>query len=211
MSSVTADNAVLHALRVCGFATTTRLAEYLRVPDDHAEALATGCAAEGLARYRDGRIKGWLLTDAGRERHEQQIASARVDDGWQERVMAGYTVFVGHNRDLKQICTAWQLRTLPDGTTEVNDHSDREYDDGVVERLATHHRRCDSMFIQLREGLTRFDGYRHRLDEALERLSTGEAAAFATPMSASYHCVWMELHQDLLITLGRERDEADGH
>jgi hypothetical protein len=67
------------------------------------------------------------------------------------------------------------------------------------------------MFGLLSEGLSRFRGYQERLPAALERLEKGDTAAFATPMSASYHCVWMELHQDLLLTLGRERDEADGH
>jgi len=30
-------------------------------------------------------------------------------------------------------------------------------------------------------------------------------------MSGSYHDLWMELHQDLMCTLGRERTAADGH
>jgi hypothetical protein len=30
-------------------------------------------------------------------------------------------------------------------------------------------------------------------------------------MSASYHDVWMELHEDFLLTLGRDREAADGH
>jgi len=67
------------------------------------------------------------------------------------------------------------------------------------------------MFDHLSAGLSRFRDYQDRLDAALDRLAAGDAAAFATPMSASYHCVWMELHQDLLLTLGRERDDADGH
>jgi hypothetical protein len=128
-----------------------------------------------------------------------------------DRVTSGYEAFLVHNRELKEICTAWQLRSRSDGTTVVNDHGDERYDAQVVERLGAHHGRCGAMFDDLSDGLTRLGDYQRRLDAALQRLRAGDAAAFATPMSASYHCVWMELHQDLLITLGRERDEADGH
>ena len=30
------------------------------------------------------------------------------------------------------------------------------------------------------------------------------------PLSDSYHDVWMQLHEDLLLTLGRDRSTADG-
>ena len=93
----------------------------------------------------------------------------------------------------------------------INDHADARYDREIVDRLTSHDRQCEPMFDDLSAGLSRFRDYQERLDAALDRLAAGDAAAFATPMSASYHCVWMELHQDLLLTLGRERDDADGH
>jgi hypothetical protein len=211
MRSVTIDGAVLHALRVCGFADTGRLADQVSLPADQIEESLQTCEREGLVRHRAGRVSGWLLTDAGRQRHADQVVG-ELPVGEPERfVNKGYESFLELNRELKHICTAWQLRTQPDGSTTVNDHGDQSYDDEVIGRLAAHHRRCDAMFESLAMGLARLDGYRHRLGDALERLTAGDTAAFATPMSASYHCVWMELHQDLLITLGRERDEADGH
>ena len=211
MSSATTDVTALHALRVCGLASTARLADHMRTPPAETETVLRGCESEGLVRYRDGRVSGWQLTDAGRQRHDAQLGSARSEPGWQEPVSLGYAQFLERNRELKEICTAWQMRTLTDGSTVINDHEDASYDREIIDRLTSHDRRCEPMFDHLSAGLSRFRDYHGRLDEALDRLAAGDAAAFATPMSASYHCIWMELHQDLLLTLGRERDEADGH
>lgn len=49
------------------------------------------------------------------------------------------------------------------------------------------------------------------LGQAVERLRQGDPDALAKPLSHSYHDVWMELHEDLLNSLGRETSEADGH
>jgi hypothetical protein len=211
MSSATTNVSALHALRVCGLASTARLAEHMRARPDEVEAVLRRCESEGLVRYREGRVSGWQLTDAGRERHTAQLDSARIEPGWQEPVTRGYVQFLDRNRELKNICTAWQMRTLSDGSTVINDHSDANYDRAIIERLTGHDQQCEPMFDHLSLGLSRFRDYQDRLDATLDRLAAGDAAAFATPMSASYHCVWMELHQDLLLTLGRERDEADGH
>jgi hypothetical protein len=211
MSSATTDVTVLHALRVCGLASTARLADHLRAPLEETEDMLRRCESEGLVRYRDGRVSGWQLVDAGRQRHDAWLSAARAEPGWQEQVALGYTQFLEHNRELKKICTAWQMRTTTDGSAVINDHSDADYDREIVTRLTNHDAQCAQMFDHLSAGLSRFRDYQVRLDTTLDRLAAGDTAAFATPMSASYHCVWMELHQDLLLTLGRERDEADGH
>lgn len=93
----------------------------------------------------------------------------------------------------------------------INDHGDPGYVQNVITRFVEHDHPCSAMFNQLSAGLNRFADYRIRLAAAIARLRAGDAAAFAKPMSASYHCVWMELHQDLLLTLGRKRSQADGH
>lgn len=211
MGTATADGVVMHALRVCGFADTARLADHSSLTTDQIDAALDECERAGFVRFRDGRVRGWLLTDAGKQRHAEQVAGDLTDDDSKRLVESGYQDFLERNRELKEVCTAWQLRTQPDGTSTMNDHGDKRYDGEVIGRLTTHHVRCDSMFDQLGLGLARLGAYRHRLGDALERLTAGDTAAFATPMSASYHCVWMELHQDLLLTLARDRDEADGH
>ena len=48
-----------------------------------------------------------------------------------------------------------------------------------------------------------------RLSAALEKVHGGDTAAFARPMYDSYHDIWMELHQDLLLTSGHQRGAGD--
>jgi hypothetical protein len=211
MSSATTDVTALHALRVCGLASAARLADHLRADPNEAETVLRRCESEGLVRYREGRVSGWQLVDAGKQRHDDWLGAARAEPGWQEHVSRGYAQFLDRNRVLKEICTAWQMRTLADGSIVINDHGDASYDRDIIARLTSHDRQCEPMFDHLSAGLSRFRDYQDRLDATLDRLAADDASAFATPMSASYHCVWMELHQDLLLTLGRERDDADGH
>jgi hypothetical protein len=202
---------VLHALRICGFGSADRLASFVRQPVGQVEESLKALETDGLVRYRTGRISGWLLTPAGRTVHENHIATALEDHTWQQAVLAGYRGFLERNWELKQICTAWQLKQGPDGHSTTNDHADADYDRRVIDDLSALHTLAEAMLEQLAQGQVRFADYNLRLADALMRLRAGDNRAFATPMSASYHCIWMELHEDLLVTLGRERDEADGN
>jgi hypothetical protein len=50
----------------------------------------------------------------------------------------------------------------------------------------------------------RFAGYRSRLSDAVDRISD-DRAWLASPRCDSYHTVWMQLHEDLLIAVGVNR------
>lgn len=91
----------------------------------------------------------------------------------------------------------------------MNDHSDKKYDQGVIVRLEKIHLDALAAVTQLSNGLARLAMYGPRLTNALARVQAGEQAAFARPMADSYHDIWMELHQDLLVTLQLERTAAD--
>jgi hypothetical protein len=98
-----------------------------------------------------------------------------------------------------------------DGEPQPNDHSDADYDNAVIRELGSLHERTLSLTRDLAGELGRFARYEREFDAAWRRLSGGDRRAFAAPMSASYHDLWMELHQDLMCTLGRARTAADGH
>jgi hypothetical protein len=51
----------------------------------------------------------------------------------------------------------------------------------------------------------RFGDYRSRLRAARTRVEDGDAAWLTSPRIDSYHTVWMQLHEDLLLALGRDR------
>ncbi len=123
-----------------------------------------------------------------------------------DRTYQLFTAFLPVNRKLREVCTDWQR--LPDGSP--NDHSDATWDAGVRDRLDD----VDSSVGRLLKRLTAVDesyaSYREQLTVALEKFDGGDQSALASPLSASYHNVWMWLHQRLLLTLGitRAEDEA---
>jgi len=57
----------------------------------------------------------------------------------------------------------------------------------------------------LRAQLTRFSGYDERFAAALDRVRGGELGWVNRPRADSCHTVWMQLHEDLLATLGLQR------
>lgn len=56
-----------------------------------------------------------------------------------------------------------------------------------------------------------FSRYSGHLEAALEPVKAGDAALFARSMYDSYDDIWMELHNDVVLSLGRERGAADEH
>ncbi|WP_233558968.1 hypothetical protein [Micromonospora radicis] len=59
--------------------------------------------------------------------------------------------------------------------------------------------------VPLTAALTRFGGYAERFAAALDRARAGQRQWVAGVGVASCHAVWMELHEDLLATLGLAR------
>ena len=51
----------------------------------------------------------------------------------------------------------------------------------------------------------RFEGYRARLRAARQKVDDGAHEWLTSPRIDSYHTVWMQLHEDLLLALGKER------
>ena len=139
--------------------------------------------------------KGIRLTPDGRERH---TAWARVEPETELElaVERAYQRFLALNRELIRVCSDWQVR--PGGVP--NDHRDPTYDwvDAIDDRVSP-------IIAGLSRLVTRFADYRPRLRAARRRVDDGEAEWLTSPRIDSYHTVWMQLHEDLLLALGRER------
>lgn len=197
---------VLHALRVKGLATDHVVGALSGLPaDEVARQLAT-LAEDDLVRRREGRLAGCLLTPAGRQAHLSLLADEVGAPAVGAALGVAYEGFLPLNGDFKRICGSWQLH---DATGLPNDHADADYDRAVVDRLAATHDRVAGLLGPLAGVLGRFGYYPPRLAAALDRVRGGDTAAFARPMADSYHDIWMELHQDLLLSLGRERSAHD--
>ena len=122
-----------------------------------------------------------------------------------ERIMATFHRFLPVNRQLRDLCTAWQVR--PDGS--VNDHSDENYDADIRDRLDDIDDAVGPLLKRFSEDIPRMSVYRPRLTEALEKLDDGDDSWLASPLIDSYHTVWMHLHQELLLTIGMTRKEDE--
>jgi len=198
---------VLHALRLSGFAAPDRVAEIAGLDEPTATTLLGQAQADGLVMERNGRISGWLLTKDGRAAHATLLAEEVAASGALPAVEEADSGFLALNEPFKELCSRWQLR--PDGSP--NDHTDPAYDAAVVADLEPVHERVVAITGTLAQALPRFGRYPRAFAAARDRLVAGDGSAFAKPLSGSYHDVWMELHQDLLSTLGRERSAVDGH
>jgi hypothetical protein len=113
--------------------------------------------------------------------------------------------FLPVNHELREICSAWQLR--PDGST--NDHSDAGYDASVRDRLDDVDEAIGRILRRMSEVQPRLGSYRGGLTAALEKFDGGDQSALTSPLSHSYHTVWMHLHQELLLLLGISRAEDE--
>ena len=167
-------------------------------PPTVSRTTGTGASRAGCSRPKGARPTLRLLADE------------RAGAGWDDELERAYGAFVDANDGFKRVCTDWQLRTV-DGEQLVNDHTDPGYDAAIAERLGLVHEQIVPVLDELAATVARFGPYPTRLREALDRFRGGDAGALARPLSGSYHDVWMELHEDLLLSLGRERSAADGH
>ena len=201
---------VAHALRVKGFAEPPAVAEATGHPHDQTVALLTELAEAELILRRESRITGWSLTPGGRQTHAQWLSDERAAAQCDDDVTAAYGAFLERNEEFKILCTDWQLRAIDGADPVPNDHTDEAYDARIVERLGALHERVTPAVDALADTMARYSPYGDRLAGAWKRVADGDRSAIARPLSGSYHDVWMELHQDLLLTLGRERGDADG-
>jgi hypothetical protein len=180
---------VLHEMRLRG------------VVDGVDHVIAVRVVEAGLAARAP---KGLRLTTAGRDRH---TTWARVEPGGEleAAIERSYQRFLALNRELIRVCNDWQVR--PGGAP--NDHVDPTYDWSVIDRLVVIDERVGPVLRTAAGHVTRFDGYRARLRRARQRVSDGDHEWFTSPRIDSYHTVWMQLHEDLLLALGRDRAFED--
>ena len=176
---------MLHELRLRGVMTVS--------VDDTVSVLVERGLAVQVTR-------GIRITPAGRELHAAWARVPAASD-LEAAVERAYQQFLPLNRALIAACNEWQV--LPGGAP--NDHRDLEYDWSVVDRVRTIDERTVPLVRRIATRVERFSGYRARLRAALARVDEGEYEWLTSPRIDSYHTVWMQLHEDLLLALGADR------
>jgi hypothetical protein len=204
------DDLVLHGPRVLGFASADRVAGRFDLDEELVVELLLDFEARGWVRRSSfAGDSGWSLTEAGRTENERRLAVELDAAGARETVVDAHVTFVPLNRRFGRACTKWQLRPTADDPMAFNDHTDWGHDEAVLRTLAALEEELRKVCDRLAGGLARFDGYADRYSRALRKVESGGRRWVDSPELDSCHTVWIQLHEDLLATLGIPRG-SDG-
>jgi hypothetical protein len=188
-----------HALRIKGFAKAEVIAEVADLPVSIVDEHLGDLQSREWAMFREAR-QLWQLTPVGREEHRTALAADVGHLHIADKLRESYELFLDINERFKALCGDWQLR---DGAP--NDHSNAEYDKDVVGRLVALDAQAQPVVASMGDVLVRLAPYSPRLASTCQRVVAGETNMFTGVMCGSYHDVWMELHEDLILTQGIDR------
>jgi hypothetical protein len=196
---------VLHTLRCIGVAGEERVAEASGLETGETRLYLRDLSERGLVTLDPGPFGGWGVTEGGRITDEELARSELDSVDSRVHVLRSYESFLGLNRALLDTCGDWQMRRF--GSTPIlNDHTDPDYDAKVLSRLIRIDASAQRICTDLASRLTRFGLYGTRLTTAIESVLGGNIA-YVTDTLDSYHSVWFQLHEDLLVTLAISREE----
>lgn len=158
-----------------------------RIPHPR-DAEADALVAAGRATEKGDKL---LLSPAGRVAAEVEFRRTGEDE---ETVRAAYDKFLPRNTEVIKVCHDWQAHP-------------GEW--AVIDRLGAIDDKAGPIVRRLGTRVEEFGGYRVRLRHARTQVEEGERDWFTSPRIDSYHTVWMELHEHLLLALGLDRaDES---
>ena len=192
------DVLVLHAVRVMGYAGSSRIAARLRLSREETDEHLLDAQARGWATFSSfAGDEGWSLTQSGKAAGEHLLAAELDDAGARAVVQDAYQRFLPLNDVVAAACTTWQLREMGIGMPGATLAQ-------TTATLAEPAAELAALEDHLTQHLQRFSGYHHRFTEALT--AAPEDPAWITGTSRdSCHQVWFELHEDLIATLGLTR------
>ncbi len=193
----------LHGLAIKKHGTAEAVASISGLELARVEALLEDAKSRGRVNEAAGKfmlaptaqmaLKGEYSRFYGQLRRDQDFIDA-------------YEQFELINDQLKALITRWQTMTVG-GEQVSNDHSDPEYDAGIINDLGDLHERIEPVIARFSKHVPRLRLYGEKLSAALDRVEDGEHRWVSDATIDSYHTVWFELHEDLLRITGRERSE----
>jgi hypothetical protein len=195
-------------MRCIGYATEDRVAAASGFTANETTRLLAELADRALASSTPGPFGGWALTDEGRVTVQIWLEEELTSAGARDLIRRCYEQFLELNPTLLDVSTDWQMIRVGDSHI-VNDHRDADYDAKVLDRLIKLDKSAQKVCADLSGSLTRFGLYGPRLSKALDRALAGDHV-YVTDNLESYHNVWFQLHEDLLVTLGISREDERG-
>jgi hypothetical protein len=188
--------AVLQAVRLKGRVSLADLAATLGEGTDDVAGTVDRLTKSGL--LIDG--KELRVSPDGRVRLDELLVAERkqIDTA---ALAAAYADFRAVNAEFKALVTDWQLK---DG--RPNTHDDTAYDAAVLARLDDVHHRVTPIVTAAAAQLPRLCHYSAKLQAALDNVHGGDTAWLSRPLIDSYHTVWFELHEELIVAAGLTRE-----
>jgi hypothetical protein len=195
-TSAMSELTVLQAVRLKGRVSLADLAATLG--EDLADVATTverltrsGLLAEGTILKISPRGRGQL----------DELLAAERDCADSAALAAVHSDFRTVNTELKALVTDWQVNN-----GQPNNHEDAEYDAAVLARLDRVHRRVMPIIAAAAVHLPRLSRYSAKLQAALDKINAGDTAWLSRPIIDSYHTVWFELHEELILAAGLTRE-----
>lgn len=182
--------AVSMALRVCGRADAARVARAAGCEVGVARECLEAFVASGVVAPVATAPGSFTLTEPGRAALGRALAAEVID---RPGLATIYERFLAADRALKRAISAWQL--APDAGKPAAR-------DAVLTVAAT----AGGVAFDVARTVPRCAPYPRRIADAAAAIATGDARFVASPRVDSLHQVWFELHEDLLVTLGRTRE-----
>jgi translation elongation factor EF-Ts len=188
--------AVLQAVRLKGRVSLADLAATLGESTDDVAGTVERLTKSGL--LIDG--KALRVSPDGRVRLDELLVAERrqIDTA---ALAAAYADFRAVNAEFKALVTDWQLK---DGWP--NTHDDTAYDAAVLTRLDKVHHRVTPIVAAAAAQVPRLSHYSAKLQAALDNIHGGDTAWLSRPLIDSYHTVWFELHEELIVAAGLTRE-----
>lgn len=191
---------VLNAIVLKKSVALDALAASLGLDESTVRRVTDGLEADGHVVVLDGQA---IPDDSAAEvvrRYNAQRWSALRDqpeiERWHER-------FERVNELMLAAMDAWQQVRVGPGKIP-NDHSDADYDNKVIARIDGIIVKVGDLLAQLGKRVERFNRYPIRFEAAMERVESDKRYV-SDPRVESVHNIWFEMHEDILLLLGKER------
>lgn len=195
---------ILHGLAIKKHATPGEVARLLGVAESDAVAMLQDATKRGRVVHDNGKyVLAPLAHVAIEADYSRRFAAERAN----REFIAAYNQFERINVDLKSLMTDWQTVSTA-GQRVANDHSNRDYDMRVIDRLGQLHEKVEDLLEKFEKSQPRFSYYRTHLLAAMEAAEQGKIEWVSGARIESYHTLWFELHEDLLRIMGQVRKES---
>ncbi|HEY4833897.1 MAG TPA: hypothetical protein VII07_04440 [Bradyrhizobium sp.] len=193
----------LHGLAIKKHAMPKDIAEIVGMDAERVASLLEEAESRGRVARTGGKF---MLTAPAQVALRSEYSRVYADQRSSAAMNAAYDDFEKINVLLKHLITDWQTMDVG-GEKLPNDHSNKDRDQKIIDRLGDLHERSEPILKRMAAGLPRLGIYMEMLTAALEKAEDGAIEWVSDARIASYHTVWFELHEDLLRALGRERVE----